>query len=359
MLPYLCKSDKDGNLTLFSVFLDGRMYGFERSASFFNEIMQAIQNDDIATVRKYVQVKKTIAEFSNGAFQLTENSLFYNGTEIDNSLVKRILELFKLKINVEPMVKFLQNLLQNPSKPAINELYGFMEVCTLPITDDGHFLAYKMIKNDYRDKYTGAMDNSVGATVTMARNLVNDNRNETCSRGLHFCSLEYVEKGCYGSGVNGSDRLVVLKINPRDVVSIPTDYNNSKGRACEYTVLREIEWTDRLTEFFESTSKPLTDSNDFMNLDDGFDSESVDDCNDCGEHIDDCICDVEVSVLKPKVKVDTSPVNLTESKVAGIKRDLKDKSLSLTDVAARNGISRRHAARIRDGEVWAWVKAAK
>ena len=33
---------------------------------------------------------------------------------------------------------------------------------------------------------------------------------------------------------------MIVKINPRDVVSIPTDYNNSKGRACRYEVIGEL-----------------------------------------------------------------------------------------------------------------------
>jgi hypothetical protein len=33
---------------------------------------------------------------------------------------------------------------------------------------------------------------------------------------------------------------VIVKINPRDVVSIPTDYNNAKGRACRYEVIGEV-----------------------------------------------------------------------------------------------------------------------
>ena len=34
---------------------------------------------------------------------------------------------------------------------------------------------------------------------------------------------------------------MILKINPADVVSIPSDYNNSKGRACRYEVIGEID----------------------------------------------------------------------------------------------------------------------
>ena len=56
---------------------------------------------------------------------------------------------------------------------------------------------------------------------------------QTCSYGLHFCSEGYLRHF-------GGDRVVILKINPRDVVSIPTDYNNTKGRCCRYEVIGEV-----------------------------------------------------------------------------------------------------------------------
>ena len=33
---------------------------------------------------------------------------------------------------------------------------------------------------------------------------------------------------------------MVIKINPRDVVSIPYDYNNEKMRCCRYEVIGEV-----------------------------------------------------------------------------------------------------------------------
>jgi hypothetical protein len=135
---------------------------------------------------------------------------------------------------IEPMVNFMENLMLNPSKRAVTELYGFLEKGNLPITPDGHFLAYKKVKQDYTDCYTGTMDNSVGQVVEMERNSVDDDQNRTCSTGLHFCSREYLNHF-------GGERVMILKINPRDVVSIPNDYNDTKGRACRYEVIDEID----------------------------------------------------------------------------------------------------------------------
>ena len=125
--------------------------------------------------------------------------------------------------------------MNNPSKRAVTELYGFLEKNSLPITPDGHFLAYKKVRKDFLDIHSGTMSNAVGTVVEMERNMVDDDQNRTCSTGLHFCSQEYLAH--FG---DGTSRTVILKINPADVVSIPNDYNNSKGRACRYEVIGEL-----------------------------------------------------------------------------------------------------------------------
>jgi hypothetical protein len=134
---------------------------------------------------------------------------------------------------IEPLVLFMENLMTNPSHRAVNELYGFLENNNLPITPDGHFLAYKKVSEDYKDVYSGTFDNSVGKVCEMERNQVDDDKDRTCSVGLHFCSQEYLNHF-------GGERTMILKINPRDVVSIPSDYHNSKGRCSRYEVIGEL-----------------------------------------------------------------------------------------------------------------------
>jgi hypothetical protein len=134
---------------------------------------------------------------------------------------------------IDPLANFMDNLMTNPSKRAVTELYGFLEVNNLPITPDGCFLAYKKVNAEYKDCHSNTIDNSVGQVVEMERNAVDDNFNNTCSSGLHFCSREYLDH-FYG------DHIMIVKINPRDVVSFPRDYNNSKGRCCRYEVIGEL-----------------------------------------------------------------------------------------------------------------------
>jgi len=97
------------------------------------------------------------------------------------------------------------------------------------------------------------MDNSPGTIVEMERNQVDDNKDQTCSTGLHFCGMSYLS--CFGG-----DRTVIVKINPADVVSIPSDYNEAKGRACRYEVIGElgVEAGDAFTAPVQSNANGTT-----------------------------------------------------------------------------------------------------
>lgn len=174
--------------------------------------------------------------FANGA-------VMYNGVPLHNTITQRIVEQQQEGYDPNPLMRFLDNLMDNPSKTAVTELYGFLEKSELPITEDGCFLAYKKVRGDYTSIHASPdgthMDHRIGSAPEMPRNEVDDNRDVTCSTGLHFCSKSYLpEFGSYSNKV-GPDRIVILKINPKDVVSIPSDYNEAKGRACRYEVVAE------------------------------------------------------------------------------------------------------------------------
>ena len=199
----------------------------------YQKVVDAIKAGDWQTVEDTIDPKKVVINFGQGNVAIQGEKLFWKGTEMHGAIVNRMVQMLQDGFSVEPLVLFMENLMANPSFRAVNELYGFLERNNLPITPDGHFLAYKKVRDDYKDVYSGTFDNSVGQVVSMERNQVNDDKNQTCSAGLHFCSEGYLANF-------GGQRVMILKINPRDVVSIPTDYNNTKGRCCQYEVIGEV-----------------------------------------------------------------------------------------------------------------------
>ena len=139
----------------------------------------------------------------------------------------------------KPIVNFVKNLIQNPNFENLTDVYSFLQKGKLPITEDGCFLAYKVVAKDFKDKYTKTMDNSPGTVVSMPRESCNLNRDETCSYGLHFCSSSYIS-----SYISSQDVIVEVKVNPMDVTSIPVDYDQAKGRCCKYLVTNVINQGD-------------------------------------------------------------------------------------------------------------------
>lgn len=163
--------------------------------------------------------------------------LTYAGQALPDRLAERLIAVQDNGLPVRPVLNFIEQLMRNPSYRARRDLMDFLEYGELPITSDGYFLAYKRVRYDYKDVHSGTYDNRVGSIVTMPREEVDDDPNNTCSAGLHFCSIEYLRNF-------SGEKIMVLKINPRDVVSIPTDYSQTKGRCSRYTVVGELPEED-------------------------------------------------------------------------------------------------------------------
>jgi hypothetical protein len=217
------------------VVIDNRPYTITSTHIGYEKLKEAIKAGDWDTVKSVVDPVKEILNYGKGLVAVQGSKVFYKDREMVGVITQRLIDMYQEGFPVEPLILFMENLMQNPSKRAVEELYTFLEKGKLPITPDGHFLAYKKVRADFLDIHSGTMNNAPGQIVEMERNEVDDDANRTCSAGLHFCSKEYLDH------FGGSDsRTVILKINPADVVSIPADYNATKGRACRYEVLGEL-----------------------------------------------------------------------------------------------------------------------
>ena len=199
----------------------------------YQRVVDAIKSADWDTVKAIIDPVKVVLNYGRGNVSIQGDKLFWKGTEFNGTLAARMIAMLQEGFTIEPMVLFMENLMQNPSKRAVDELYGFLEKNNLPLTPDGHFLAYKKVRDTFMDVHSNTMLNAPGCVVEMERNMVDDNKDQTCSTGLHFCGMSYLSHF-------GGERTVIVKVNPADVVSIPSDYNGAKGRACRYEVVGEL-----------------------------------------------------------------------------------------------------------------------
>jgi hypothetical protein len=202
----------------------------------FKDVVESIKAFDFEGALDLARVVTFVHKVSHGAVSISDEGVTYKGTLLTGYLASKLMGFFTEGLPVAHYCNFLDNLMSNPSMTSRNELYLFLEAANLPITEEGCFLAYKAVRSDFRDKHSGKFDNSPGVTHVMERHDVDDNRNETCSYGFHAAAYDYAK-----NFMSGDDKLVAVKINPADVVSVPSDYNNQKLRCCKYTVAFEIK----------------------------------------------------------------------------------------------------------------------
>ncbi len=221
----------DGNLT---VILKNKAHQVIPDHTNYKLILEALPTATEDELLELVDIEKAVATFSDGQVSIVNGKVMFEGEEVHGSISKRIIEFMSKGLPFEPLVKFLENLMENPSMQSQQELYDFLEHENLPITEDGCFLAYKAVNSDFKDKWKGTFDNKVGQVCEMRRAKVDDNRKVGCSQGLHAGALNYVAN--YGN-VDAGDNIVIVKINPEDVVSVPSDCNCEKLRTCKYEVV--------------------------------------------------------------------------------------------------------------------------
>lgn len=218
-----------------SVVVRGKALTVEETHMNYAAIVDAIvaeQWDTIASLidgRQVVAAK--IAEVEQTELSIDGSDIKFRGVAVDATLQTHILKMIQYGLPLSPINSFLVNLYNNPSKKAVDEAMRWITSNGITISPDGFLYVYKRVNNNFTSMYDNTTMNAVGTFVEMPRNAVDDRSENTCSAGLHFCSHAYLPE--YNSG---QGKILQLKLNPADIVSIPTDYNSAKGRACKYFV---------------------------------------------------------------------------------------------------------------------------
>lgn len=157
-------------------------------------------------------------------------------------------------LGVENFLKRLASVIEKRSH-SVEDLLKFMERGDLPIANDGSILIYKVLKRvsnhttgKFVDCHTGNVEQWVGAYVCMDESLVDRNRSNECSNGLHVARRGYIR--------NFSGSVCVLaKLAPEDVIAVP-EYDANKMRVCGYHIIMEL--SDKQYSLIKQ-NKPLTD----------------------------------------------------------------------------------------------------
>jgi hypothetical protein len=124
---------------------------------------------------------------------------------------------------------------------SVQDLLRFMQRGDLPVAEDGCIIIYKILRKrilpahpkfTYVDCHSGNVPQRVGSYVYMDENMVDMNRNNECSNGLHVARREYIK---HFSG----DVVTICKVRPEDVIAVPS-YDANKMRVCGYHIISEL-----------------------------------------------------------------------------------------------------------------------
>lgn len=249
-----------------TIFINGLPRIIHAGSPNFDLVVSNCRTGNFEDAIRNIDKKEQLETFCEGKIILKGHSLYYQDEPLDNSLTKRLLDMRKQGFDVQPMVNFMSKLIENPSRNSIKDLYRFLQHNNMPITNTGDFLGYKWVNNDFTDCHTGKIYNTVGTTLSMPRNQVDKESNHTCSTGFHICSEAY---GKFGS------KLLLCSISPEYVVAVPPDYDNSKMRVCQYTIIKEIpeseyiEWAGE-SVYVNTEDDSWDEVDDFNDIDDGW-----------------------------------------------------------------------------------------
>jgi len=248
----LINHDTFSNIT---VVHDGELYTASNDHPAFEKIVSGAIAGDESIVTLF-NPEKAVAESFNKVSErvsLRSGKVYLDNELVDGSLTDQIVRFHTEGQDFTALVKFLENIANNPSSHSRTQLYDWLRDRDFTIDSDGHIIGYKGVQtgtdNDGNTtyssishgdaivdgkEYSGAIPNYVGAVVEMPRSAVTWNPNIACNTGLHAGTWNYAHGFARGA-------TLTVSINPRDVVSVPHDSNSEKIRVCRYTVLEVVD----------------------------------------------------------------------------------------------------------------------
>jgi len=240
---------KDGQ-GAFTVVLNNQSYQFDAGHCEYSGLVDAVRDGDSESFLNLIEMGTVVEEWSEGSFEMRDGFLYFEDEVVANQPTERILNMIKSGWDHKPMLAYLERLYNNVSNRAVQESYTWCSHKGLPITEDGMLVGYKGVavydgedtvdkmgntlqSGDYVDKYTGkTFRNNLMDNPSMNRRKVSDDCTQGCAAGLHVGTYDYADSWAGNGGV-----VVLVKFDPANIVSVPTDCDQQKMRVTEYTVI--------------------------------------------------------------------------------------------------------------------------
>ena len=233
-----------------TVVVGNQSYQFDHTHPEYDNLRSCVMEGQQDEFLELIDTASVIEDWSEGNFEMRDGFLFYEDEQVASQPTQRVCDLIKGGHDHKPMLNYLDKLYQNVSNRAVMESYDWCSHKGLPITPDGMLVGYKGVavytgedttdkmgniitEGDLVDKYTGSsFRNNTMDTPSMNRRKVSDDCTQGCAAGLHVGTYEYANSWAGNGG-----KVVLVKFDPADIVSVPTDCQHQKMRVSGYTVI--------------------------------------------------------------------------------------------------------------------------
>lgn len=276
MLTYTIVGDEDGSNIV--VFVPGNPPAVAHdSHPNFEAIVAGAKAGDEDVLALFDIAATVATRFERLSERITTafGRLYFDGVEVANALTAQVIRFLDAGLeDWRPLVAFFEKVQGNPDAHSREQLYAWLDGRDFAITKSGDIVGYKGVAKDgdgalvsvhagraivNGEQVSGHIPNPLGALIEMPRNEVTADPALGCHKGLHVGTYDYAIG--YASGA-----MLEVHVNPRDVVSVPTDCDAQKMRVCRYRVVGHID---------APHTAPVADDFDGDDADDGYgDGES-------------------------------------------------------------------------------------
>lgn len=246
---YEILKEADGKRSV-SAFLGGKLLIADQNHPNFQNILAGVVADeDESVLLGMFDITFVIGQrFDRLSDRLSASNgrIYFDGEEAHGALVDTILRFQQEGHDFLPLVNFFEKMQANPNPHSIVHAYRWLSTKNFTILPDGDVLAYKTVDDEWMSITAGRaivdgvwvegkIPNRVGSIIAMPRNEVEFDPAQGCSVGLHAATYSFARSFHVGG------HMLALKINPVNIVSVPTESADAKMRVCSYEVMAEVD----------------------------------------------------------------------------------------------------------------------
>lgn len=232
-----------------TILIDGELHTVTSNSSNFNEVFDRVRSgnyDVVGLINASVGISKDLIDHGlSDKIRVENGHVLYNDKVVNNTCADYIVDLYRSgSKDYVAFANFMAKIVESEQHHAKNRLFDWLEATGgFALTSDGNIIGYKGLNSNFGSIHAGpgrvngvpfdraSLDNSPGNTVEVDE--VEMNPEVGCSYGLHAGTWDYASSFSRGQTVS-------VVIDPRDVVSVPTDCSDQKMRCKKYVVKEQV-----------------------------------------------------------------------------------------------------------------------